>query len=111
MRAGPRSDARTIRPARNAGSPHARSSPASRRFAPGSSVRASKRMASPSRVTSSCGTTVSQPGGISAPVMMRTHCVASGVPGNGCPASAVPATLKVSSLAPSRVPIDALANA
>ncbi len=43
--------------------------------------------------TSSCGTTVSQPAGMQAPVMTRTHCVAATAPSNGWPASALPATV------------------
>ncbi|OPZ68643.1 MAG: Tyrosine phenol-lyase [bacterium ADurb.Bin478] len=40
----------------------------------------------------SCGTTVSSPGGITAPVMMRTQCPAPTPPSKDWPASPVPAT-------------------
>ena len=58
---------------------------------------AAKWIVSPSTRTRSCGITVSQPAGIGAPVMMRTHDPAATAPSNGWPASAVPATASVTS--------------
>ena len=45
----------------------------------------------PSRVTNSCGSTVSSPDGITAPVVMRRHWPGNtAAPANGCPARLVP---------------------
>ncbi|MNT57412.1 hypothetical protein D3C72_1947760 [compost metagenome] len=46
-------------------------------------------------VVNSCGTTVSRPVGMMAPVMIFTHSPAATVPAQALPASAVPTTRKV----------------
>ena len=61
-------------------------------MAPAPTAAVAKRTCVPSTVVSSIGTTVSQPAGMTAPVMMRMHCPAgTGVP-TGAPARAVGAT-------------------
>ena len=79
-------------PARSAGWPAVRSSPASRRLSPRRSALAGKRTRSPSTLQNSCGTTVSSPAGITAPVMIRSASPAPTRPCQAAPASAVPTT-------------------
>ena len=61
-------------PLRSATDPMRRSSPASRRLSPAFTVFDAMRMClSVASLTNSCAMTVSQPRGMAAPVMMRTH--------------------------------------
>jgi hypothetical protein len=49
-------------------------------------------MRGPSTRTNSCGTTVSSPAGMVAPVMMRTHCRGRSRPTTSPPAKPLPTT-------------------
>ncbi len=89
-------------PARNAGPPCIRSSPFRRRLSPDCTTFAGKAMR-PSGIVcvNSCGTTVSRPVGMIAPVMIFTHWPGRTMPCQALPARAVPATSS-SSVPPGR---------
>ena len=67
-----------------------RSSPSLRRLSPARTTPAGTVMWSPCTRANSCGTTVSSPAGMTAPVMIFTHSPAATVPCQAAPAKAVP---------------------
>ena len=92
----PSSAGRTMRPARKAIEPAFKSSPASRTFWP-VFAPAANVIDLPFARARSCITTVSEPGGTTPPVMMRTHWPAATGPAKGLPANDAPISVSVAS--------------
>ena len=101
----------SVLPARNAGSPCCKSSPALRRLSPAWRMPAGTSMtvSSPElcTVASSWAITVSRPAGITAPVMILTHSPNFTLPCQALPARAVPTTRNCKGAAPSCLPSNA----
>ena len=93
----PRSPGRSVRPAAKARPPCAKSSPHLRRFSPRRITPGLMCTLPPSTRHNSCGTTVSAPAGITAPVMMRKHWRPLSASRGVCPAYRVPVTSSVNS--------------
>ncbi len=92
----PKSAACSLRPCVSAGWPSCRSSPIRRRLSPGcTTMCGTVTDVSDTARVNSWGTTVSQPVGITAPVMMRTHWPVPTEPSKLRPANAVPTMVNV----------------